>query len=83
MRLENDAYSDGVTVHHHGVHMVGTPYYDGTAQIAQPVLAPGQSMTYEFRAWPPGTHWYHSHAALQVGDGLRGMFIVEDPTDKW
>ena len=33
---ENDAYSDGVTVHHHGVHMVGTPYYDGTAQIAQP-----------------------------------------------
>ena len=81
--LVNDLYSDGVTVHHHGVHQIGTPYYDGTAQIAQPVLAPGRTMTYEFVAWPPGTHWYHSHSALQAGDGLKGLFIVENPDDAW
>ena len=83
VKLTNDAWSDGVTCHHHGIHQIGTPYYDGSAQIAQPILAPGLSMTYEFKAWPPGTHWYHSHAALQLGDGLKGLFIVEDPNDPW
>ena len=83
VKLVNELYSDSVTVHHHGVHQVGTPFYDGTSQISQPGVSPGNSMTYEFLAWPAGTHWYHSHEALQLGDGLKGMFIVEDPDDVW
>ena len=81
--VENSLYDQEVSVHHHGVHQVGTPYYDGTQNIAQPGLSSGQTMTYEFRAWPAGTHWYHSHTGLTEGDGLKGMFIVEDPDDPW
>ena len=81
--LINSLYDEEVSVHHHGVHQVGTPYYDGTQNIAQPGLASGQTMTYEFKAWPAGTHWYHSHTGLTLGDGLRGLFIVEDPDDPW
>ena len=34
---------------------------------------------YEFIADPAGTHWYHSHTGLQVGEGLAGAFIVREP----
>ena len=34
---------------------------------------------YEFIADPSGTHWYHSHTGLQVGEGLVGAFIVREP----
>ena len=81
--VENSLWSDTTTVHHHGIHQVGTPYFDGTMNIAQPGIAPGRKMTYEFIAWPAGSHWYHSHSSMQLGDGLKGMFIVEDPDDPW
>ena len=31
---------------------------------------------YEFTASPAGTHWYHSHSGLQMGDGLSGPIVV-------
>ena len=34
---------------------------------------------YEFLAEPAGTHWYHSHTGLQMGEGLFGAFIVRQP----
>ena len=30
----------------------------------------GDTYTYKFKAWQYGTSWYHSHYALQYGDGL-------------
>ena len=81
--LVNDLYSDGAAVHHHGVHQIGTPYYDGTAQIAQPVLAPGRTMTYEFVAWPPGDALVPLALGAAGSDGLKGLFIVENPDDAW
>jgi iron transport multicopper oxidase len=30
---------------------------------------------------PQGTYWYHSHYKMQYCDGLRGVFIIEDPDD--
>lgn len=33
--------------------------------------------TYEFRADPPGTHWWHAHSTMQRLDGLAGAFIVD------
>ena len=35
---------------------------------------------YEFRAYPAGTHWYHSHAGQQLGDGCSGPVIVRQST---
>ena len=32
-----------------------------------------------FKALPSGTHFYHSHSALQRADGLHGAFIVREP----
>ena len=41
-----------------------------------------QLIRYEFIAEPSGTHWYHSHTGLQVGEGLFGAFIVREPNTK-
>ena len=40
-------------------------------------------MTYTFAASPSGTHFYHSHAGLEYGDGLAGAFVVRDPADPY
>ena len=45
--------------------------------LTQAAIAPGQNQTYRFRAWPAGTHYWHSHMdAMQSAKGLRGAFIV-------
>ena len=46
------------SVHHHGVHQRGTPFYDGAVGLTQSGLAPGRRMDYAFVAAPYGTHWY-------------------------
>ncbi len=35
---------------------------------------------YEFTATQVGTYWYHAHHAGQYIDGLRGPFIVQNPS---
>ena len=39
------------------------------------------SCSYKFRAYPAGTHWYHSHTGLQLADGSFGSFIVRQPAN--
>ena len=57
---------------------------DATLLICHaPSIPPPTALRYEFKAWPKGTHWYHSHSALQFCDGLKGLFIAEDPDDPW
>ncbi len=81
--IRNGLPNDALALHHHGVHMIGTPYYDGAAMITQAPLPPGGSMTYEFLAWPAGTAWYHSHIGTNYADGLKGLFIIEDESDPY
>ena len=33
---------------------------DGARDVTQAPIMPGQSFTYRFAAYPPGTHYYHS-----------------------
>ena len=40
------------------------------------------SLRYKFRAWPPGTHWYHRTSACSTSTGSVA-FIVEDPDDPY
>lgn len=35
------------------------------------------SYRYVFKAWPAGTHWYHSHVSTQRDEGLYGVLIVK------
>ena len=49
-------------------------------------IQPGHNYTYEFRAYPAGTHYYHSHMdGMQSAKGMRGAFIVKKKpeNDPW
>jgi FtsP/CotA-like multicopper oxidase with cupredoxin domain len=64
-------------IHFHGQALPNA--MDGVPTVTQKPIRPGESFTYEFVAKPSGSHMYHSHhnAAIQVGNGLLGAFIVE------
>ena len=68
---------ESTAIHFHGLELPNDQ--DGVPFITQPPVKPGESYTYEFTVPNAGSHMYHSHhnAALQVGQGLLGAFIVE------
>ena len=70
--------SEGIAIHWHGMHQVNNSKMDGVPYITQYPIAPNQKMTYQFRAYPSGTHWYHAHGGTQRTDGIYGAFIVKD-----
>ncbi len=54
---------------------------DGVPHLTQPPVEPGQSFRYSFALPDAGTYWYHPHqnSSEQVGRGLSGPLIVEEP----
>ena len=85
------------SVHFHGLFMHGekdatigyeeknpqaTPWSDGVPGVTQCPILPGQTFKYKFVANPAGTHWWHSHAALQREDGMYGKFIIKEPDEE-
>ncbi len=69
------------TVHWHGIRV--PIEMDGVPDVSQPPVAEGGSFTYDFIVPDPGLYWYHPHvmSAAQVGFGLYGALLVEDPAD--
>lgn len=69
------------TVHWHGVRV--PIEMDGVPGISQPEVKPGESFTYDFIVRDAALYWYHPHvmSAAQVGFGLYGALLVEDPED--
>ena len=69
------------TVHWHGVRVPNA--MDGVPEHTQPAVAVGKSFTYDFVLVDAGLYWYHPHvmSAAQVGFGLYGALLVEDPND--
>src|SRR5204862_6010587 len=69
------------TVHWHGVRV--PIEMDGVPGISQPEMKPGSTFTYDFMVRDAGLYWYHPHvmSAAQVGFGLYGALLVEDPAD--
>ena len=74
--LKNEL-KQSTAIHFHGLEVPVDQ--DGVPFITQPPVKPGASYTYEFTVPNAGSHMYHSHhnAAVQVGLGLLGAFIVE------
>lgn len=70
------------TVHWHGVQVPIA--MDGVPGVSQPPVAPGGSFTYDFVVPDAGLFWYHPHvnSAAQVGFGLYGALLVEDPEER-
>jgi len=69
------------TVHWHGVRV--PIEMDGVPDVSQPEVKQGESFTYDFVVRDAGLYWYHPHvmSAAQVGFGLYGALLVEDPDD--
>jgi FtsP/CotA-like multicopper oxidase with cupredoxin domain len=69
------------TVHWHGVRV--PIEMDGVPDISQPETKTGERFTYDFTVRDAGLYWYHPHAfsAAQVGFGLYGALLVDDPDD--
>ncbi|MBX7115779.1 MAG: multicopper oxidase family protein [Myxococcaceae bacterium] len=70
------------TIHWHGVRVPAS--MDGTPSAQAPVM-PGETFTYSFMLLDAGTYWYHPHISSpgQVGAGLYGALIIEDPGERF
>ncbi|MGE0394115.1 MAG: multicopper oxidase family protein, partial [Vicinamibacterales bacterium] len=70
------------TVHWHGLRV--PIEMDGVPGISQPPVLKGEHFTYSFTVPDAGLFWYHPHvsSAEQVGFGLAGPLLVEDPAEK-
>lgn len=78
VQVVNKLTSEGISVHWHGMHQMGTPWMDGVGFVTQPPISPGTHFDYIFAANPPGTHWYHSHIGAQRTDGLYGGLVIKE-----
>ena len=79
VRFENRLREE-TTVHWHGIRLPNA--MDGVPHLTQKPVAPGETFVYEFKCPDAGTYWYHPHQRSheQVGRGLSGALIVEEPT---
>jgi FtsP/CotA-like multicopper oxidase with cupredoxin domain len=69
------------TIHWHGLRV--PIQMDGVPDVSQPPVPTGGTFTYDFVVPDAGLFWYHPHvmSAAQVGFGLYGALLVEDPAE--
>jgi FtsP/CotA-like multicopper oxidase with cupredoxin domain len=69
------------SIHWHGLRISNA--MDGVPDVTQPATQPGGAFTYDFIVPDEGIYWYHPHfdSAAQVGYGLYGALIVDDPNE--
>lgn len=85
INLKN-SLGESTSLHPHGMENEG-PFnkFDGVTYLNNLPVKPGETGVFEFIAYPPGTHMYHSHhdSTKQVALGMLGPLIVDpkDPTD--
>ncbi|KAI8632817.1 multicopper oxidase [Xylariaceae sp. FL1651] len=71
--------NNGTSIHFHGIRQNYTNQNDGVSSITQCPTAPGESITYTWRAEQYGSTWYHSHFALQAWEGVAGGIVINGP----
>ncbi len=71
--------SEPTTIHWHGIRLPNA--MDGVPHLTQPPVEPGGQFEYVFELPDAGTYWYHPHlnGPEQLGRGLGGALIVEEP----
>jgi FtsP/CotA-like multicopper oxidase with cupredoxin domain len=69
------------TIHWHGVRVPNA--MDGVPFLTQPYIYTDDSFDYAFSPPDAGTFWYHPHCntLTQMGRGMTGLLIVENPDD--
>ena len=79
IHVTNNMYSNGTTVHWHGVRQLDSVQYDGVPGVTQCPIRPGETLNYKYKVTQYGTSWYHSHISLQYAEGLFGPMIFNGP----
>jgi FtsP/CotA-like multicopper oxidase with cupredoxin domain len=81
--LLRNQLAEHTSVHWHGVR--GPNAMDGVPYLTQMPVQPGQTFRYRFTPPDAGTFFFHPHCntAEQMGRGLLGALIVEDPQDSF
>lgn len=71
------------TIHIHGPTIIAYDH-DGTMNVAQVPVKPDQMFTYEFVAYPVGTHIYHCHvnANEHMDMGLYGGIVIHSKKEE-
>ncbi|KAF2736345.1 laccase [Polyplosphaeria fusca] len=80
VNVKNSLTTNGTGVHWHGMRMLGTNEMDGVSGVTECPIAPGGTKVYTFKATQYGTSWYHSHYAVQYGEGLIGGIVINGPS---
>lgn len=80
IHVTNSLTNNGTGIHWHGIRQNMTNPMDGVPSITQCPIAPGESMTYTWKATQYGTTWYHSHFSLQAWDGVFGPIVINGPS---
>jgi L-ascorbate oxidase len=82
IRVYNDIKDDNLTVHWHGLAQRTAPFSDGTPQVSQWPIAPGNFFDYEVHPdiGDAGTYFYHSHVDFQA-ISAHGAIIVGECGD--
>lgn len=80
VHFRNELEQD-TTIHWHGIRV--PIEMDGVPGISQPPVKTGETFVYDFVVPDSGLFWYHPHvmSAAQVGYGLYGPLLVEDPDE--
>ena len=76
-----NAIDDPTTIHWHGIRVPNK--MDGVPFLVQPYVYTGDRFDYSFTPPDAGTFWYHPHCntLMQMGRGLTGVIVVENPSD--
>ena len=77
--MVENGLAETTTVHWHGIRLPNA--MDGVSGITQAPIPPGGRFDYAFTPPDAGTFWYHSHqdSLVQMGRGLAGALIVDEP----
>lgn len=81
VHVRNDLSSsnNGTSIHWHGIRQNYTNQNDGVVSVTECPTAPGNTITYKWRATQYGTTWYHSHFSLQAWEGVVGAIVIDGP----
>ncbi|KAG9005058.1 ferroxidase fet3 [Tulasnella sp. 427] len=78
----NNQLEAPTAIHHHGMFLHNSSYFDGAVGVTQCPIPQGASFSYEVPIGDQvGTYWAHGHFSGQYVDGLRTPFIIHNQAE--
>ncbi|CAI6334433.1 unnamed protein product [Periconia digitata] len=84
VHVTNRLFSNGSTIHWHGMRMLNENKMDGVNGVTQCPIAENETFEYRFKLRQYGHTWYHSHYSSQYTDGVAAPLLIHGPhTSEW